>query len=170
MLPLRRDHASGFTLVELAAVMAITGIVLAVAVPSYSRFLQRQQLRGAADALMQDLRNARETSVRTRAPVFLNFRSSGKHWCWGANRSQPCDCSGASALPACGISQGHKRDYPDVRVDSAVDAEFEPALGQAPQHGAVAFSTAKNQSLRVELNAMGRAQVCGPDAVGAPPC
>lgn len=169
-----RRHASphtspGFTLLEIAVVLAISAILLAVAVPNYSRSLQRQQLRGAADALRLDMSHARELSVRTGQEVFISFQP-GKSWCWGVSSGQACDCSGASPLPACSISRGQRSDYPDVRLDSAAEAEFEPGRGLAPRHGAVVFSTAQQQTLRLQLSGMGRTQVCGPDALGAPPC
>jgi len=150
-------------------VLAILAIVVSAATPSYINFMQRQQLRSAGDALQQDLRNAREFSVRTRRPVFISY-SLGKTWCWGVSAGQPCDCSGASPLPACNISQARSIDFKNVRLDRAEGAEFEPTLGQAVRHGSVAFSTLKGQNLRVQLNGMGRAQQCGPDAVGAPAC
>jgi len=168
-MPRTRNRIRGFTLLEMAAVLAILGIVVSVAAPSYVSFMQRQQLRSAADALLQDLRNAREFSVRTQRPVYISY-SLGKTWCWGVSAGQPCDCSGASPLPACNISQARSIDFKNVRLDRAEGAEFEPTLGQAVRHGSVAFSTLKGQNLRVQLNGMGRAQQCGPDAVGAPAC
>ncbi|MDN3919774.1 GspH/FimT family protein [Roseateles violae] len=166
---MRTRGGAGFTLLELAAVLAILAIVLAAAVPSYAQFLQRQQLRGAADALLLDLRHARQLSVQTRKPVFVSF-NPGKNWCWGVSSGQPCDCNGGGALPACNIGGGRQADYKSVQMDSAADTEFTPMLGQAPRHGGIAFSTAKGQRLQVLVNGMGRAQQCGPDAVGAPSC
>ncbi|WP_397536090.1 Tfp pilus assembly protein FimT/FimU, partial [Roseateles sp.] len=64
----------GFTLLEVAAVMAITGIVLAMAVPSYANFAARQQLRAAGESLALDLRLAREESLRG-ASVFISYRA-----------------------------------------------------------------------------------------------
>jgi len=168
-MPPLRHRTHGFTLLEMAAVLAILAIVVSAATPSYINFMQRQQLRSAGDALQQDLRNAREFSVRTRRPVFISY-SLGKTWCWGVSAGQPCDCSGASPLPACNISQARSIDFKDVRLDRAEGAEFDPTLGQAVRNGSVAFSTLNGHSLRVELNGMGRAHQCGPDAVGAPPC
>lgn len=171
----------GFTLLEAAVVMAVLAVVMAVAVPNYRSFIQRQQLRDAANSLLMDLRNAREMSVSQRSPVFVSFQA-GPEWCWGISRDHPCDCgptvAGSSKsfdpatgrATACTLTRSKGRDYPDVRMDSAVDAEFEPALGQAPRHGATAFSTGKGQALRVELNSMGRVQVCGLAAQTASPC
>ena len=164
-----RRHAAGFSLLELCAAMAIVAVLLAVAVPNYSSMIQRKQLRGTADALVQDLRNARELSVNTQSRIFVSYRA-GQRWCWGVSRGTPCDCSGASPLPACNIRRADHSEFPDVLLDGAQDGEFEPGLGQVTQHGAADFRTTKGHTLRVVLNALGRTQVCGPDAPGAQPC
>jgi prepilin-type N-terminal cleavage/methylation domain-containing protein len=164
-----RSRRRGFTLLEAMVVLSISAIVLASTVPVYSRFLQRQQLRGAGDALVQDLRHARELSARLHQPIFVSYRT-GKNWCWGISSAQPCDCSSASPVAACNVARGRQADYPDVRLDRADDAEFEPMLGQAPRHGRADFSTAKGMSLWVALNALGRAQACGPDAIAGNSC
>jgi prepilin-type N-terminal cleavage/methylation domain-containing protein len=164
-----RPRQGGFTLLEMAAVVAVLAILLAAALPAYGRLLQRQQLRGAADALLLDLRHARELSVSTRSPVYVSV-GRGQQWCWGVSSGQPCDCSGAGLAPACNISQGRQLDYGRVRLEEASDAEFEPRLGGAPRHGGWAFSTDQGERLRVELSGLGRARQCGPAGAGAPAC
>jgi prepilin-type N-terminal cleavage/methylation domain-containing protein len=165
----------GFTLTEVMVAMAIITILLAVAVPNYRAHVQRQQMRGAAAALQQDLRNARELSINTRTAVFASYRT-GKQWCWGISRNQPCDClagsgpSAAGSRPACEVTRSHGSSYPDVGLDTATDAQFEPAMGQAPLHGQVAFSTQRGAHLQVDLSASGRTRLCGPDAPGSPGC
>jgi len=49
----RRDRGRGFTLVEMAMATAALGLLAAVAVPSYSRVLERQKINQCA----MDLRN-----------------------------------------------------------------------------------------------------------------
>lgn len=160
---------AGFTLLEIGVILAIIGILLAIGVPSYANLMQRKQLQATAEALVQDLRHAREASVNGQARVYLSYRA-GKRWCWGVSRDTPCDCSGASPLPACNISRTDNSDYPDVVMTTAQDVQFEPGLGQVSLHGAADFGTGKGHSLRVVLNALGRTQVCGRDAPGSPAC
>lgn len=173
-------HA-GFTLLEAAVVMAVLAVIMTVAVPNYRGHLQRQQLREAANSLLVDLRNAREMSVSQRSPVFVSFHG-GPNWCWGVSHGMPCDCgptvagSAKAVDPAtgrpktCTLTRHKGGEFPDVNLDSASDAEFEPTLGQAPRHGSTRFSTGRGQKLQVDLNAMGRAQVCGPASSSATPC
>lgn len=165
----------GFTLLEVTAVIAITGILVSAAVPTYANFMQRQQLRLAADTLMQDLRRAREMSVSAPSSIFFTFHP-GPQWCWGVSRGLPCDCAGTitptdKALTRCDIASGDNREhFKDVTMDAAQDFEFEPRLGQIAQSGAAALRTRQGQNLQVVLNPLGRAHLCGQDAPGAKAC
>ena len=167
--------ARGFSLLEMAAVLAITGILLAVAVPSYKDFLQRQQLRLAGDTLLQDLRSARQLSISAPTSIFVTFHA-GKQWCWGVSRALPCDCSATSAsatatLARCDIAtSNHKQQFPAVVLDTAQDFEFTPGLGRVAKAGAAALRTPGDQHLQVVLNMLGRAHLCGRDAPQGQAC
>lgn len=155
----------GFTLIEVCLVMALMGIVMGVAIPSYSHFAQRQQLRLAADTLALQLRQARERSISAGVATFVNFRL-GKNWCWGVGSGTPCDCGQGD----CAFGHARSSEYPAVQLDGASNVEFERQLGRALQFGSARFSTLKGQRLHVDVNAMGRAQICGPDAPKAAAC
>jgi len=148
----------GFTLLEMAFVLAVIGVLLAAGMPASGRLLERQRLQAAADALAQDLRHARELALQSQQPVHLRFaRHDDKIWCRGVSRGQPCDCSGASALPACNVSQVDSSDHAHVRLASAQDASFDPRLGSAPLNGRTVFATPDGQQWPVALSALGRA-------------
>ena len=150
-------QSRGFSLPEMMCVLAVVGILLAAGLPAYGHLLERQRLHAAADALVQDLRHARELAVQSQQPVYLRFVRNDKTWCWGVSRGQPCDCSGASALPACNVSRADSAAYGHVLLASAQDASFEPRLGSAPLNGRTVFATPGGQQQPVALSASGRA-------------
>jgi prepilin-type N-terminal cleavage/methylation domain-containing protein len=155
----QRHH--GFTLLEMAIAIAVLGIVAAVAVPSYSQLLARQQLRSAGSKLALDLRMAREQALQSGRPVFFSSQA-GADWCWGLGAGQACDCAGG--VPACTIGRSGASDYPRVELARADALEFEPAMGRAQSAGSIELKTLRKQQLQVQVNAMGRAHLCGPDA------
>lgn len=155
------ERLRGFTLLEMAVVLALSGIVLAMAVPSYANFAARQQLRAAGESLALDLRLAREESLRG-ASVFISYRS-GRDWCWGINHGQPCDCA-KGGVPVCSVSRGAAADYPRVEIAPGEPLQFEPGLGRLLVAGETGFSTPAGHRLSVQTNLMGRSHLCGPDA------
>lgn len=60
-----RKHSPnlGFTLIELLIVIAIIGILSAIAIPSFSTFTTNQRLSQAAKQVKQDLRSAQNRAI-----------------------------------------------------------------------------------------------------------
>lgn len=160
----------GFTLLEAAFVLAVTAIIVAVAIPSYSSYQQRQELRQAAEALAQDLRNARELSATSSQDIFISFRSGGGKWCWGLGYGQPCDCTGTVPAPACSIGRADNSAFPDISMSETMDIEIGAKLAQVVRAGGASFKNRHGQNLRVQMSLAGRAAVCGPDSAGSKPC
>jgi type IV fimbrial biogenesis protein FimT len=69
-LPGRR---TGFSLLETLMVLSILGIVLAVALPSYSRSASTQRARAAAHVLASDLRVAQQEAMTRRSAIRVTF-------------------------------------------------------------------------------------------------
>jgi len=67
----------GFTAIELLFVVAITGILLAIAVPSFSDLIARQRIAGAASDLSTDLMLARMEASRRGGRVTICASSDG---------------------------------------------------------------------------------------------
>ena len=64
---------TGTTLIELLMVLALIGLLSAMAVPSLSAYLERARVRGVLDRLTGDLYQARVLAVREGTSVQLRF-------------------------------------------------------------------------------------------------
>lgn len=153
--------AHGFTLIEVAFVLAVVGILLAAAVPSYADYLARQRLRHVAEMLEQDLRRARTMSVEEGRNIHVGF-GSGPQWCWGLSRQAPCDC--ASGRPRCEIGGVTSQEFRGTLLQSGQNIIFEGGLGRAVGWTRIGISNDRNQQLHIDLNPVGRPQICGTDA------
>jgi type IV fimbrial biogenesis protein FimT len=77
---LKRLAAAGFSLVELMIVMAVIGVLLMFAVPSFSEFLANQQIRVGADAVLNGIQVARAEAVRRNRSVQVAIDVPNSGW------------------------------------------------------------------------------------------
>lgn len=167
----RPDAQRGLTLTELVFAIAVLALLTALAVPSYNSFLDRQRVKGAANALADDLRFAREESVRLGRSVHASFQP-GPPWCWGVSFNQPCDCKGLTPALRCDISRGGGEDFKGVTLSVSQALEFDPQLGRVMQPGRTEFTSLGGTRLRVEMTGSGRSRVCAAAGAvsGVEPC
>jgi len=69
----RRRGEGGLTLVEVAVVMVIGAVLVAIALPNFNKLMARHQLETAARQLAADLRETRERAVTERAAYEVKF-------------------------------------------------------------------------------------------------
>jgi prepilin-type N-terminal cleavage/methylation domain-containing protein len=151
----------GFTLLEVVFVLAIIGIIMSVAIPSYASYLARQRLRHVAELLEQDLRRARALSVDEGRDIYVSF-NSGAQWCWGASRSAPCGC--ATGLPRCELGGVSHQEHKGMLLQSGQTITFQAGMGRALDWARIGISNDRNQQLYLDLNPLGRPAICGADA------
>jgi len=73
-------NRQGFTLTELALVLALVGIILAVTLPTFTEVLTRTRLDGAIRQMVSDLQEARSGAVATGWEYrVVGFRSAATH-------------------------------------------------------------------------------------------
>jgi prepilin-type N-terminal cleavage/methylation domain-containing protein len=77
---------AGFTLVELLVVIAVTGVVLGLVIPSFTSFIQSQYLKQGAEQVLGDLRAAQSRSQTGMADP------SGNNVCWGITIPKVTNC------------------------------------------------------------------------------
>lgn len=157
MTPRRR----GFTLIEVAFVMVILGIILSVAVPNFADHIARQKLRHVAGLLEQDLRRARTLSVDEGRSIHVSF-SSGRDWCWGLSRQAACSCY--TGVPRCELGTTNSQGFKGTLLQAGQGVTFQGGMGQALNWTRIGLSNDRNQQLRIDLSPVGRPQICGTDA------
>lgn len=97
--------ASGFTMVELMVTVAVATVLLIVATPSFTDFLDKSRLRGVAGNAVDFINAARAQSVKQGRDINVAFGGTAAAWCIGANvaaePASPGDAVGAAAACDC---------------------------------------------------------------------
>jgi type IV fimbrial biogenesis protein FimT len=82
-----RGATSGFTLIEMLVVIAISAILLAVGVPSFSYMIDRNRVAGEVNQMLADLALTRSEALARRTRVVM---------CRSANPTTGGTCDGAA--------------------------------------------------------------------------
>lgn len=186
-----------FTLVELIVAIAVIGVVLALALPSFFDYLLVQRLKSVNAQLVTDLMLARSEAVSRGTILRVNFGGDSNTTCYtlyvnryDASTGVRCNCTlGAGA--ACGSSSAEVRTTQvarnlGVRVqvpsgDSAVGFNHVTGslIGIPTDQGVIPVDTFTVETsinggrlLRTTLGKTGRVTVCsvGGANLGAPAC
>lgn len=185
-----RDRNKGFTLIELMVTIAVLAILIAVAVPAFSDFMEKGRLRGGADAISSQFALARAEAMRSDRNVTLAIKGEGGTWCSGARQytatgilglvdasgAQACDCSTkpAECLVAGNQSVVDAKSFAGISLldSDGIDFEFDRKTGSLVD---LTKQTLKLRStshpdrfgLDVVTTPMGHARTCIPSGFAA---
>jgi type IV fimbrial biogenesis protein FimT len=152
---LMRAHIqSGVTLIELLVVTAILGLIVAIALPSFSDMMARRRVEGLAASLAADLQYARTQAATDNDNVTLATTTT-------------------STTSTYTISGTGSRSYKSVTLDSGLSVTDGVSIVFTPMRGCVTDNTCSaadtsisvsssytSQTFTVTVNRMGRVAVC----------
>lgn len=158
----------GFSLVETMIVVAIIGILSAIAVPSYQDMIERNRLKQAVEALKSDLQFSRTEAIKRSNDLRLTLIAA--KWCYGIDDgNSACDCRTAGD---CAIKTVDGSQFQGITLDHNNDVTFSFRRGTASAMGST-FSSINYQA-RVIISDVGRVRICNPNSLkklsGYPSC
>lgn len=175
----------GITLVEMMIVIAVAGVLLALAGPSFYELIRVQRLRGVAEQLTTDLQFARTEAATRNEMARFRYQTDSTRSCYviftSPDNARRCTCLGSG--PPC--TDSLTREIKTVIVASSTGVKLVPPSGQAfgfafspvnggivtvptdsdsqpmPQYRLFAELDA-NRRLMAEVNQAGRVMRCQP--------
>lgn len=155
----------GFTLVEMMVAIAILGILVTIAAPSFNSFFDRYRVKRAADTVSAFLINTKSEAIKRNATVRTVFKSSSSGWCAGMTTAGTCDCTVAGSCQIDGVDRLIRgSDFKGVTLTSPADgAMFSfTSLRGAANSGNAQVQSADGLQVRVVVAGTGRIRLCSP--------
>lgn len=166
-----RPHERGLTLVEVLVVIALVGILIALAAPSMRDLISAKRVQGITTELVTDMQYARSEAARRSRDVRIGFQATDQLSCY-ALYIEPEAAPGA--LPASGVNGGigtcDCSRTPGVNVCTAEVGREEIKTVQVPRSRGVSFSASSADGPILNFGAVSGGQVSAsaPRAVPAP--
>lgn len=164
----RHRAAHGFSLIEMATVVVIAGIVMTLAVPSLAGFIETRRISGVASQLASDLQFARAEAVLRNQALRIGFQPDTACYMIHTGAKDQCRCdatgaahceTGAHAVKVVAVNT------PRVSLHANVaSVRFDPLHGTATPAATLRITSAGGREVRQVVNLMGRVRSCSPQA------
>lgn len=151
-----RVRPRGFTLPELMLTLAIVGVLLTLALPSFGSMVSRHRLKAAAEQLAADLGELRLQAAQRGVPLHLQVHA-GAQWCYALASAGGCDCR---VVQGCQLKTVQAQDHPGVTLLEGRDLRLDGSPGLAG--GIALLQGSDGAQLRVGLAPLGRPRICAP--------
>jgi len=156
---MNKKKEQGFTLVELMVTIAIVGIIASMAVPSFSKMLERNRIKEAGQSLKADLLFARtEALKRSQAVAVSRITGDNGAWCYGLTTNASCDCSATPSTCEIKTVPGSSFSQTNIKSVFVANTIFDSRRGTSANAN-TCFSTT-NYTLKVKTSNVGRSLIC----------
>lgn len=168
---------TGISVTELLVTLAVLGLLLAAAVPSFSAMVQRQRLQGAGESFRSDLNLARMQALGTGRSVRVAFHSEAAGSCYVVYQgpAEACSCA-QGGVPQCNanaqlISHQWAPAERGVRIQANVNQlTIDGKRGTVSPTATVRLSTARGAEMAHVVAITGRVRTCGDAGYLSPAC
>jgi len=165
-----KSQSSGFTIIELMITLAIVGVLVSAALPSFKLMMQNYQTRVAAESVSNGLSRARAEAVSKNVSVYFAL-GSGTSWTVDyvvtpGPTSSPIDQrqsnEGSANASIAGVASDLTTAATTITYNNLgqVVANTPPTVPTLSQ--VTVTVSGGTQSLLVKINAGGSARVCDP--------
>jgi len=164
---------AGFTAMELIVTVAVLGILLGIAVPSFQDSIDKRRLIDAAEQLYSDLQYARSEAVKQNKEVKVSFNTTAP-WCYGLDDDTTTTCDCANAPGNCTIGGNQKVTAsegfgPNLSITPpGYGLTFRPVLTSLTS-GHASFIASGVGTIQIITSGMGRIKLCSDDVSGYKP-
>ncbi len=163
----------GFSTIEILVTITVLAILASIAVPMLSDLINRQRLKGAAQRVMDDYREARSIALTSNHHVYLSFVPGDAKWCYGMDDETVCNCQVSNDCTVNGKEFVVSNDnFPNVAMLQARFAggvaytSFDPDRGlpkdNGMRNGTVWFQAPNGEQLATVLSTTSRIRFCSP--------
>jgi type IV fimbrial biogenesis protein FimT len=157
-----------FTLIEVMISIAILGIVMAIAVPSYLDWIDKNQLKDAVETFNSSLQRGRSISKARSENIFINVtvNSGTNAWCFGLHAgTAACSCTTANSCNVEQISSsdaGHYFSKVKIKNGNTISGQnFDNVRGLiSGTGGSITFISDRGKEATINLNAVGNTILC----------